>query len=281
MVKIYGKYIKIIQAIHRRLFFLLYACFIFYSPIALAATTSPDTQTLVRWYKIYWSGIHVADLIASLSQGNFTTQIETYGLAKTISKYASLTSLEYNKNNNIYAPIAYHSKFNQRHGGRSVEISYLENGKIAYQSVTPPDAEWKRPKVPEALRKHAVDPLAAFLLAQQKIKEALEQNNQRFTIDVYDGRSLYGLDFTVYGRIKKKIKDREYSLIQVEFKRRSIAGFTANELKKIPTEEPTFTVYLSDDELLLPLKADAEAPLGTAVLFLEKECRSLNECLPE
>ena len=43
-------------------------------------------------------------------------------------------------------------------------------------------------------------------------------------------------------------------------------------------ENPVIDMYLEDNELLLPVKAIANAPIGSATAVLERECYDISSC---
>lgn len=247
--------------------------------LIFGTASANNNLNTARWYKVYWSGIHVADLIAGANNNRLDTVIRSYGIVQKVSQYSSRTSTVFNIDNGQYVPLSFYTEFQQRSGARKIDIKYSGNGTIVEEAVTPPDNRAKRPAVAETLKKNAVDPLTAFMIARQEIKNNLAKGNNKFSLDIYDGRRLSRLDFDIYGRMQREIEDKKYNVVKVTFKRQPVAGYTKNELRRAKDEEPLFTLYISDDETFLPIKADAEAPLGTAVLLLEKECESVDSCV--
>jgi hypothetical protein len=257
------------------LFFLL----LIFSATGVNAKVIPsDTVKTVRWYKVYWSGIHVADLKADVKEDGLDAIIESYGIVKKISKYESKFKTKFQYVEGEFVPNSYYTEFQQRNGSRKIDIKYNNDGVVSEEKVVPPDNRAKRPAVDDNLKQDAFDPLTAFMAARKMLKESLAKGEDQFELKMYDGRRLAKLVFNIEGRFDRNIKGNKHKVIKVTFKRKPIEGFTNNELKRMKGEEPIFTLYLSDDEKLLPLKADAEAPLGTAVLLFEKECLSIDEC---
>jgi hypothetical protein len=231
-----------------------------------------------KLYKVYWSGIHVADLIINIENDSIFANIESYGIVKKVSKYRSSFKSQFEYNNDHYKPISYYTEFEMRNGSKTINIQYSPDGTIKNEVVTPPDKRSKRPAVKDILKNNSADPLTAFMISRQLIKENLAKNNTKFSLNIYDGRRLSRLDFQIHGKYERKINESIRKIVKVSFKRIAIDGYTQNELRRMPKEEPLFTLYLSDDETLLPLKADAEAKLGTAVILYEKDCISFTAC---
>lgn len=260
---------------------ILLLIFLILVPISNSSASAGDNETLTvaRWYKVYWGGLHVADLVAGINGSRFDTIIKSYGIVKKFSNYSSSTTSYFDVENGKYIPKSFFTEFQQRKRHRTIDIKYNENGGILDEAVNPPDNRAKRPAVDVTLKDGSVDPLTAVMIAREKIRESLENGNTAFSFNMYDGRRLASLDFKLNGRKKTTVNGKEHDVIEVTFRRNPIAGFTHNELKRMKSEEPDFTLYLSDDENLLPVKADMDAELGVAVLLLERECKSISECI--
>jgi len=244
-----------------------------------ASKKKDELSDIVRHYKVYWAGLHIGDLVARVNNDRMDTLIESYGIAKLISNYSSKTHATFSYKNGEYKPSSFFTEFKLQKRDRTIGIKYKNDGGIMEEAITPPDKVGKRPPISEEQKQNAVDPLTAFMLARQKIKENLDKENSGFSFNMYDGRRLSRLEFKIHGRKKETIKRKELNVVHVSFERIPIAGFTKRELKRMKEEEPIVTVYLSDDEYLFPIKADAKAPLGSAVMLLEKECSSLDVCI--
>lgn len=234
-----------------------------------------------RIYKVYYAGLHIADFITQATNNRVEAIIESKGIAKLFSNYSSKTfvTYKYNKAKNDYIPFEFFTESKLKNRERKINITYNDIGNIVTENVTPPDNRTKRPAVENNLKIGALDPLMVAIFARDKIHEAINKQENEFTLKVYDGRRLANLYFTINGKETVKFNNENKPAINVTLKREPVAGFTNNELKRMENEEPTITIYLSDDEMLLPLKANAKAPLGSAVLKLEKECKTLQNCL--
>lgn len=246
-------------------------------PFAAMANKTDTELSAARKYNVYWAGIHIADLIAEVKDNKMQAIIESYGIAKEVSKYRSKTSSEFILNNGAVLPASFFTEFQQRDQLRKIDIKFSEDG-IKHEQVTPPDNRKKRPAVPDILKKDAVDPLTAAVVAREKILESLANNTNKFEFNIYDGRRLSALKFNVYGLVKRIINGKSTETVKIDFKRYPLAGYTSNEMKRAKGEEPVITFYL-EPGTLYPLAADAEAKLGTATLVMEKECDSLDSCM--
>jgi hypothetical protein len=237
--------------------------------VNLAVAEPAPIPLVTRQYRVTVKGIHVADLKATIKENEIISRIDSYGLAKKISKYWSDDTNSFIYKNGTFIPQNYYTKFNQRQGQRIVSIKYDDKGKVNFEQVTPPDNRNKRPAVKDSNKIGALDPLTAFLVARLKTIEGLNSGNNAFSFNIYDGRRLFRLDFTIKGRETQNINRKNTNVISVQFRRTALEGFTNNELKRIKTEEPTFNLYLSDDDEFLPLKANVFSDLGVAVVTLD------------
>ena len=249
----------------------------FYLILLPLSSIAADNTTTARWYKIYWNKIYIADLKASISENEVAAKIQSYGTVKAISKYANYTYTKFHKNGDQYIPEEFISNTTQRQGKKDVVIKYGNDGKILEESVTPPDKRHKRPAVEDNLKIDAFNPAFAAIIARDKIGDGLANGKKKFHLNIYDGRRLSKLEFNIIGRQTIKVLEKNTDVVKIEFRRIPVAGFTNNELKRMNGEEPDFSVYLNINDLL-PVKADAVAPLGKASFILEKECKSIEEC---
>ena len=230
-----------------------------------------------RWYKIYWNNIYIADLKAGISQGEIVSQIDSQGVVKTISHYSGRTYSKYSFRNGVYIQDYFESRLQQRQGTKEAKIYYSDEGKIRTETISPPENPAKRQKVADDLKIGALNPLFAAFMAHKKIKAALITGEKSFILNTYDGRRLAKLEFNILGTEAIKNLDKIINVVKINFRRMPIAGFTNQELKRMKGEEPDIVLYL-DPETLLPIKADAAAPLGMAKFVLAKECLKIEEC---
>lgn len=237
-----------------------------------------DTIKVVRWYKVYWSGIHVADLKAEIKEDSIEASVDSFGIVKKISKYQSEFKSTFGYVEGKFIPYSYYTDFKQRKGSKKINLNYNKDGVIIEESVIPPDNRQKRPAVEDGLKIGSFDPLTVFMVARQKVKASLVGGKTSFNLNMYDGRRLADLQFKISPSFQMRINGKDENVIKVTFSRKPVKGFTNNELKRMAGEEPIFTTYVSNDVQLLPLKMDADAILGKAVLVFEKECPSIQEC---
>lgn len=234
-----------------------------------AISYADDNIVTNRKYSVHWNGMYIADLFADIKEGNLSAKIESYGLVKKVSKYSSQYNTKFIKNGDNYISQSYHNSFTQRRGDKVIDIKYNKKGEVISDVITPPDNRAKRPAVEDTLKNQAYDPLTAVLVAHKAIKDAVKKQENEFYIKIYDGRRLARLDFKIYGHEEIIINGKKRRVIEVSFKRAPIQGFTNNELKRMHKEEPDFTLYLDENDFL-PIKAEAEAPIGNAMLLLEE-----------
>lgn len=264
--------------------FLVIFCFMI-GQISCAADNSKNISTnighppIARLYKVYYGGIHIADLAAEFSDQHVATIIKTYGLVKKVSKFSSQTIGYYRPQNKDYLPASFSTEFFQRRGKRTIDLDFSPKGEITSENVVPPDPEWKRPKVDASLKKGTYDPMTSFVVARHRIRQALAIGNKTFKFPMYDGRRLAELQFTVFGRETRTIDKIKYPVVKVQLRRVPLAGYTDNERKRIKAgEEPLVTGYFSDDELFVPILVIADAPLGSAVIRFDRSCKTLADC---
>jgi len=159
---------------------------------------------------------------------------------------------------------------------------------VLSEKDNPPEDRNKRPIVAKNLKDNAYDPLSAALLAREKLRQMkgsgalekgqLEKGGANFTIPMYDGRRRSNLEFTVYGRETLKLGGQKISVIHIGFIDNPVAGYTKNEIRDLPTQNPVINAYISDDDLLLPVKGNGEISIGFATGSLKNECTKFVGC---
>lgn len=257
--------------------FYKFILFILLALLPCTVVSADNSARIARWYKVYWNNVYIADFKVEVGDENLVAQIDSRGLVRKISKYSNHVYSKFHVDKGVYTQEYFESHLKQRQGSKDVKIYYSPSGKIRTEAVVPPDNRSKRPLVEANLKNDAINPLFAAIVARNKIKESLTKGIQTFSFNIYDGRRFSRLEFNISGKENIKILEKKLDVVKINFKRVPIAGFTNNELKRMEGEEPDFFVYLEADTLL-PIKADAAAPLGKAHFVFEKECKSLEEC---
>lgn len=253
-----------------------------------AAPINEESQVanlqISRWYKVYWLGMHVGDLMSEIKETKpgvyaIESRLHSRGIAKRFTKFWSIAkSHSVLSNKGDLLPSNFTNRSNLRKKKRQISINYQHEGRIASEQVTPPDNRKKRPAVATEKKLGAVDPHTAILLAHKKIRQALVTGKNVFTIPLYDARRLSHLHFTVHGRKIIEHQDNDTKVIHVSVKRDLIAGYTNNEHKRLKKENPVIDIYLEDNATMMPIQALATAPIGSANVVLERECYSLDSC---
>ncbi len=250
------------------------------------AAMSEDMEN-VRAYPVYWQGVDVGELVIKIKrQGNdfhIEAHIKSKNIAAIISGYSSDTASNATLIAEKISPVSFKTNFELKKKPRHIEIKYGSGGQVTSEQNNPLEDRNKRPEVAKSLKNGAYDPLSAALLAREKLRQMrdsgqLEKGKSNFTIPMYDGRRRSNLEFTVYGREMLKLGGNKISVIHIGFIDNPVAGYTKNEIRDLPTENPVINAYISDDELLLPVKGDGETRIGFATGSLLKECRSFSGC---
>ncbi len=249
----------------------------------LAKTLENDERlNFIKRYEVTWLGFHVGDLyvkIKSEEQGGdlfsrMQVIIRSYGLAHKISKFQSDSqSLMKYMGNGQYIPYQYATSFALRKKRRDITFLYNEDGsEILTETNVPPEKRWKRPEVEAVKKANTYDPLTLSLMARTQLIAAIADGKKEFTMNLYDGRRRTNFDF--------KIKERrgKEQLIHMTFTENPISGYTNNELKKIKNEKTVISLFISPKDFL-PVSAEGESSLGTALIKLKDECSTLKECL--
>ena len=179
---------------------------------------------------------------------------------------------------NKIVPEKFQTKVRLRKKVKEMQLSFDSKGDVKFEKVTPPDNRVKRPAVDDKLKKRVLDPLSMIIATRNRLKDAIandyfnEKGFYSFSLPLYDARRRTEILF----RLEEKKIDGLYKLV---IKRKPIAGYTKNELEKTKNGGITITVFV-DPKTILPVKAEATHPLGTAYSKFEKDCNlSFENCI--
>ncbi len=222
-------------------------------------------------YKVYWSGMHVADLQATTEDNRIVTQIDTKGLVGMVSNYKNQAETTFREHNGEYIPTRFSKKSQKTTGDKHTEIAYSNVGRASTQKSTESHSSQA---LKDAGELQAVDPLSAFVIAREKVRRAIKLNQTTFSLPTYDGKKLARLEFEILGAQTKSINDEMENVLHIRMTRVPLSGFDANESSTNSVVE----LYVSNDKHLIPLFADASAPVGHATIIINKRCFPADEC---
>lgn len=202
-----------------------------------------------------------------------TADIMTSGLMRMLVKHSSHSTLNMTNGSGVYE-----SNYKTRKKARYVKM-VVKNGVIVEETRVPSDPPDKRPPVPDELKKNAHTPLGFMLAMREATFNALQSGTPEYTLYFYDGRRLTQADFVLKGRQTFTLDGKKTPAIVVVGKRKPLAGFSKSELDKADPNEPSLTIYYSDDGRFIPLHMQAPLMIGTLAATLTKECAEGESCL--
>jgi hypothetical protein len=232
--------------------------------------------TQAAWYRVYWGPMHIGNLVAEVQEDATSYRIKVdmvaLGLARSISKYKSLTTVEGIREGKDYIPQRFETWSRTRKSGeKRITLFWDRQRRIISDSYSPPDPVWKRKKVPDGQRNGAYDTLTMIPLVWQKLREWKAGTAPvSYSTPMYDGRRLADLRLRYVGA-----KD---DLLGFRFRRDPIAGFTDKEIKKMQNQEPDITIWVEDNAGMLPVKASGAALIGSATAELAARCPDFATC---
>jgi hypothetical protein len=239
----------------------------------------------VRAYAVIWNSLHIGDIIAEVKETNGTYHFETHMRSREIIKLLApytnrATATIKPSSTRGFIPVSYENTVKLRKKLRTIRMHYAADSTLNTLIVTPEDSIAKRPPATPAQLIGSIDPLTGTMLAQHYVKNYLATgHNKDFTFNIYDGRKLFAVHFTIIGKSVITLDNNPVATVHFRFSRKAIAGFTAKELAKMPKEEPVIDVYLRDDATLLPVKAVGKAASGSVTAVLTKSCATLEACM--
>lgn len=234
-------------------------------------------QQIEMAYEFHMGPLHVLSIEATLkisdSDYELTSLGETRGITDLLFNMVNETRSLGERRDDDFEPTFYRQASDSRWGEWMVEMVY-ENGDIARLTTDPkPEDEGVIPVSAED-RMDTVDPMAAFLLGARRAKPGECER----TIDVFDGRRRYDLEFgeadpaaVEDARRKNLPEDGNFFWCQLEFKR--VSGFEAPAEEPDPEEaverrgnEPVVMLlgHFDDNAITLPIYGRIKSPFGTA-----------------
>lgn len=256
--------------------------------ISIPSSLQAEPIRLTRMYHIYWTGLLLGEMIGeyqySQDTHSFKVIMRSDGLGAKLANYHNESQASWNQLLPGQALLKAEkfelfSKFRRK--SRNVLLHYDANGRLTLDRHHPEIASKKYPIASPAQKKDSQDPLTAALNVQRLARQYQKASHIPLyhELKVYEGRKLFTLCVTINARKTITVSDQAYETLYVRLHRKPIAGFSKSELYRLKHEDPVIEVYLSDDALLLPVKAVATAKIGSVVALLKKECATLTACL--
>jgi hypothetical protein len=233
-------------------------------------------------YEFGFTGVRFGKLGVEIEQDaehyRITSDIITTGLVKIFVKHSSHTTVEGKGKDFIYPDISYQTHYQTKKKKKSAMLVY-KDGKVAKESVTPPENRATRPEVEDALKSGSSDPLSLIMRIREALFKAQRAKKDTFSVTYYDARRLTRINFSIIGPKTIMFDRKKTPVIMVDASRKLVAGFTASELASANPNEPPLHIYFSNDERLLPLKLEAQLWMGMVHATLTKECGAQESCL--
>ena len=242
-------------------------------------------------YECTLGGIALGEMEIALAQTpdryHIESDIRTSGLLNLFVKHKSHAAVDAGGQNFSYPDVSYETNYSTRDKKHYVKLVY-RNGVMTEDTQIPPENHLKRPEVPLAMKKDAVDPLSFLLKMRQGLWNSLSHREKvpkatdegAFSVKIYDGNRLTEADFTIEGKQILPYGDKKLPVIKLGLRRKLLAGFTKSELAEYDPKEATLYVYVTDDERLLPVKIETIFMLNMLSARLVRECAVGESCLP-
>ena len=245
--------------------------YIFVLLLAFSTFSANAEETNLR-YELFWSGFKVGEMNLKLKEeGNkydYLSHIESKNLLKYFTEYWSVNRTQGKIIGSLLIPEIYESRWSRKKDRQEIEVSYKKDGSIREVIKTPEDRK-KHPEVSEKLKKNALDPITASIASRNKIRKIIESGANfpaKFTIPVFDAKRRFDVEHVINGYKNINVSGKDRNLLHVQFQRTPIAGFRANELKRMDEHDPVVDVYL--DKNFIPVWGYGKAGMGTATIRL-------------
>lgn len=252
--------------------------------LATPAISAENLTTINEklYYEAGWAGINFGkigiEIDAQEDKAKVTCDISSSGIMALFIKHSSHTTLNATGSNFTYPDRIYESNYKTRKKARHVKLTY-KAGEITEEIIEPPENRDKRPSVPKDDINSAYDLMSFLLQMRSEILSAQKTGKTDFTINAYDGRRLTQADFNIVGESTIKIAGKKQKAITVTAQRKFLAGYTKGELDDYDPNEPSLTIYFSNDEKLIPLRMEVPFLMQKIGANLVKRCEKEESCL--
>lgn len=200
-----------------------------------------------------------------------TADIVTGGILKLFVKHSSHTTVDGTGAHFDYPNREYESNYQTRKKKKYVKM-VMRDG-VVEDTRIPPDSN--RPPVSAELKNSAYDPLSLMLV----IIKSLQEGKRAFKVNAYDGRRLTEATFFIKGERNIPYGNTPLDVIQVNAKRKLVAGFTPSELDSFNPNEAGVQMFFPKGPFGLPVRLEAPIAFGTVAATLIKICRGGESCL--
>ena len=202
----------------------------------------------------------------------------TTGLLKLFVKHSSHTTVDGSGAQDFTYPEAEYESHYQTRGKKKYVKMITHAGITGGEILIPPDPPTRKP-VPPDMKKNIADPLTTLLRMREEVWKAVHNHTTHFSINLYDGRRLTQVNFIVGDKQNLRINGGKIPVIAINVTRKLLAGFTESELANYDPHESGARFYVTDDERLIPIRAEATLMFGIISATLAKECTGAENCL--
>lgn len=265
----------------KRVIFYIIPCLLLFITDSQAASYSKDLA-FRGYYKCSFSGIPFAKAGIHTEQNaqnySATADIILTGVVSLFTSHSSHTTVDGSGKDYAYSTSEYETNYKTKKKKRYVKINY-KGEKFDQETLIPPESPTKRTPVSTEQKHGSFDPLSALLKARMLLINALEKGEKTFRLNVYDGRRLTQVDFTLLSTRTIRMEGKKVPVVAVQAKRTLLAGFTKSELADHDPKEPPMIMYFSNDEKLFPVRLETNLSFGTLTADLYKTCNAQESCL--
>ena len=242
-----------------------------YASVALGANRNIDLL-----YDISWGALHLAEATSQWQmQGDkivILGTVKSDGIASLISGFQSASSAEIDFHANQWHPVYLSLSRVTKSKQIASSVHWSASGAILSDIQQPPlDLEEVFP-IPGRLKQNAIDPYSAVM---RQLDHIATTGTCAGSYAIYDGLRRFEMQFDTVGNIEM-VSDRPYGFDGVALQCQIIVlpqggHRIESSWHKKPPEDRQFSVYFGwfSDGLVLPVRVEIKAPIGTGVVRLD------------
>ncbi len=248
---------------------LLLAALAAFVPAMPAAAAVEDRRIAVRWL-VTWGGLPVFKVKfgTRIANGRYTAEFHarSRGVVELAAKTRTFWRTAGRVAGSAMVPEWMRQRYNMKRGGnRLVMMAWTPSGAIATH-IAPPEPSRKRKKVPEAMQRHAVDPVTAILNGLVAPRDGPPCT---YAARIFEGRRRIDirLSYIRHGRTPRvKVRNLPRRSMVCLLHARRLAGFRDRHFREVPKLHPLklWIVRLDKAGIWLPVEMAMKTPYGIA-----------------
>lgn len=245
--------------------FIISGCFVIISLSSVYAAELPPLNIKGTYY-FSWNRIPLAKLWIATEQNKtdykFTGALKSSALTNIFRKVKALTTSKGIKRNGTWQALTFDNEARYSNDTKTIKLTFDKSGTLTKRELSHEDDPNYRPRVAKDALKGAITYGNALFVLRQSLHDALQTGQDSFIHYLFDGERLMQVTATINDDAEVEVDHKFVPAYKLSLERKLVSGFTHKEKKKYEEGEPLAYLYLSHDEMLLPIGMEIDMSLG-------------------